>query len=89
MPARVVKMNGSGNGDGGSGDEIPPHSTENIIAISINTSTVDASTQTLDTQLCATICRCDENGHNPLDVLTNIGNELACHGSDIYDSIKE
>lgn len=60
----------------------------NIIAISFNTNTTDASTQTLDTQQCTTTCRCDKvmkKLDTILDVLTNIRDELASHGSDIYD----
>ena len=78
----------SGEDEGGSGDEIPVHSTKNIIAISFSTNTTDASTQTLDTQQCTRTCRCDQvmkKLDTILDVLTNIGDELASHGSDIYE----
>lgn len=70
--------------ESGEDDEIPVHSTKNVIAISFNANTTDTSTQTLDTQQC----KCDEvmkKLDTILDVLTNIGDELVLHGSDIHN----
>ena len=72
--------------EGDSGDEVPVRSKENIIAISC-TNTTDASTQTLDTQQCPSTCRCEEvlkKLYTIMNALSNIGDELASHGSDIF-----
>ena len=64
---------------------MPIHSSKNIVRVSVSTDTVDASTQTTSVSSDPVT----DQLANIMKMLTHIADELASHGSDIYEIRKK